>query len=197
MIEEYSYDYVQWLENTLFNVLASSKDSSGKKIIKKLETKGINCHEKFIEVLDKIDVRRKIISKLPLLNTYPIDLLADNVYEEDIEKINEWEIEILTKLTIELEKQYKSITPNIYYNFFDKEIKPYKEYFSEETYEKALPKNMERYWCRRIDRSIPWGESGYSNIELDTTSPIESEYFKIENDISSYERLLNMDPEEY
>lgn len=197
MTEEYSYDYARWLEDSLINILTNGKSLSKEKITKKLKVKGIKCHDEFVKHLDKINNRYKIIEKLPLLGTYPIDLSADNVYEEDIEKINEWEIEILTKLTIQLEKQYKSITPDIYYDFFDKEIKPYKEYFLDETYEKVLPKNMERYWCRRIDRSIPWGESAYSNIELDTTSPFEDKYFKIESDIFSYERLLNMESEEY
>lgn len=112
MTEKYSYDYIQWLEDSLFNILTNSKNISSKKIIKKLEDKGIKCHDKFIEVLDKIDARHKIVSKLPLLSTYPIDLSSD-IYDEDIEKINEWEIEILTKLTIKLEKQYKSITQHL------------------------------------------------------------------------------------
>lgn len=182
--------------NSLINILTNGKSLSNEKLTKKLKVKGIKCHDEFVKCLDKINNRHKIIEKLPLLDTYPIDLSSD-IYEEDIEKINEWEIDILTKLTMKLEKQYKSITPDIYYNFFDKEIKPYKEYFLEETYQKALPKNMERYWCRRIDRSISWGESAYSNIELDATSPFEGGYFKIENDIFSYERLLNIDPKEY
>ncbi|MFG6322638.1 MAG: hypothetical protein K1W41_14505 [Lachnospiraceae bacterium] len=196
MTEEYSYDYARWLEDSLINILTNGKSLSNEKLTKKLKVKGIKCHDEFVKCLDKINNRHKIIEKLPLLDTYPIDLSSD-IYEEDIEKINEWEIDILTKLTMKLEKQYKSITPDIYYNFFDKEIKPYKEYFLEETYQKALPKNMERYWCRRIDRSISWGESAYSNIELDTTSPFEGGYFKRENDIFSYERLLNIYPKEY
>lgn len=193
MTEEYSCDYVQWLENTLFKILSNNKNTSSEKIIKKLETKGINCHEKFIEVLDKIAVRHKIVSKLPLLDTYPIDLLSD-IYDEDIERINEWEIKIIAKLYEKLKEQCKGkiITPDIYYAFFNSEIILYKEYFLDETYKKILPENIIKYWCYRSDKTISWDENNRLNkIGIDIIAVVEGAYLKIQKSMYEYEHLLN------
>lgn len=193
MTEEYSYDYARWLEDSLINILTNGKGLLNDKIIKKLKVKGIKCHDEFVKRLDKINNRHKIIEKLPLLSTYPIDLSSD-IYEEDIEKINEWEIETVSKLYKKLREQYgdEIITPNLYYNFFNREIAPYKEYLLSETYEKTLPENITKYWCYRVDKTISWDKCNRLNkVGIDIVSVLESQYLKIYKTMEDYDHLLN------
>ena len=153
--------------------------------------KEIECHDKFIEYLSDKFADNQIISKLPLLNTYPLRLSAD-IYDDDIEKINRWEIKTIGKMYEKLRKEHKPITPNVYHIFFSNEIVPYKEYFLDETYEKILPENIIKYWYYRINTDISWNEMYLhpENLAIDFISMLESNYLKIEKSMEEYNNLI-------
>lgn len=144
----------------------------------------------------------EIIKKLPLLSTYPIDINADGIYSEDEEPLYRWEIEAIKNLLNKLYDNCKEkyITPDIYTDFFNKEIQPYKEYFINDSefdgsiYEKILPENMSMYWSYRIDKNISCGESwDLNNIGISVWSILENGYLDKSNNMEDYKHLLGDD----
>lgn len=143
----------------------------------------------------------EIISKLPLLKTYPIGL-KDDIYTEDEECVYRWEVETIKRLLNNLCNKYKGkhITPDVYADFFNKEVQPYAEYFINdydidgEIYEKILPKNISIYWSYRIDRTLSWSESWNSdNVGISVISFLENDYLDKSKHIEDYTHLIGSD----
>lgn len=191
--------YIDWLENVCLAILSNGKKTSTEKIIKKIKENGINIEDNFIDYLiKKLDGKQKeseIIRKLPLLKTYPIGL-EDDIYFEDEEKIYKWEIRTIKELLFKLLNQYKGkdITPEIYYDFFNREIKPYKEYLNtiyDEIYRKILPETMSRYWSYRIDKTISWDKSwDLNNVGISVISMLENNYLDKDSHMEDYRNFI-------
>lgn len=192
-------DYIDWLEDLCLVLLSNNKRMSKERIIKKINEKGINTENAFIEYLNEKNNRKQneneIIQKLPLLKTYPIGL-EDDIYFEDEEKIYEWEMKTIKELLLKLDHQYegKDITLEMYSDYFDREIKPYEEYLNtiyEEMYRKILPENMSLYWSYRIDKNIPWDKSwDLNNIGISVISILENDYLNKDKHMEDYRHLI-------
>lgn len=180
--------YIDWLENICLTFLTNNKIVSNESVLKILEEKGIEIENCFVTHLLEIHSNKleenRIIQKLPLLRSYPI-CLNGNLYDEDIEPVYKWELETIKSLLLKLDKQYngKNITPEMYCDFFIKEIKPYKEYFFNDLdidgmiFEKILPENVSLYWSYRVNDNIPWDKSWeQKNVRISIISIIEGNY---------------------
>ena len=180
--------YIDWLENICLTFLTNNKIVSNESVLKILEEKGIEIENCFVTHLLEIHSNKleenRIIQKLPLLRSYPICLNGD-FYDEDIEPVYKWELETIKSLLLKLDKQYngKNITPEMYCDFFIKEIKPYKEYFFNDLdidgmiFEKILPENVSLYWSYRVNDNIPWDKSWeQKNVRISIISIIEGNY---------------------
>lgn len=191
--------YIDWLENVCLAILSNGKKTSTEKIIKKIKENGINIEDNFIDYLiKKLDKKQKeneIIRKLPLLKTYPIGL-EDDIYFQDEEKIYKWEIRTIKELLFKLLNQYegKDITPEIYYDFFNREIKPYEEYLNtiyDEIYRKILPETMSQYWSYKIDKTISWDKSwDLNNVGISVISILENDYLNKDRHMEDYRHLV-------
>ena len=195
-------DYIDWLENISLTFLTNNKIVSKESVLKKLEGKGIDIENCFVahllEIYSNKLEKNRIIQKLPLLRSYPI-CLNDDVYDEDIEPVYKWELETIKSLLLILNKQYygKDVMYEVYYDFFIKEIKPYKEYFLNDMdvdgqiFEKILPENMSLYWGYRIDKTIPWDESWkLNNVGISVISVLENDYLNKDKCMSDYRHLI-------
>lgn len=194
--------YIDWLENTCLTFLTNNKMVSKESVLKRLKGKGIDTENCFVTHLleicsNKLEENR-IIQKLPLLRSYPICLNGD-VYDEDIESIYEWEFETIKSLLLKLNKQYngKNITPEMYCDFFIKEIKPYKEYFLDDMdmdgmiFEKILPENITLYWSYRVNDSISWDKSWeQKNVCISVISIIEGNYLAKDKRRQEFRRII-------
>lgn len=194
--------YIGWLENICLTFLTNNKIVSKESVLKKLDGKGIDTENCFVthllEIYSSKLEENRIIQKLPLLKSYPI-CVNDDVYDEDIEPIYKWELETIESLLLILDKQYngKDIMYEMYYDFFIKEIKPYKEYFINDMdadgqiFEKILPENMSLYWSYRIDKTIPWDESWkFNNVGISVISVLENDYLNKDKCMSDYRHLI-------
>lgn len=191
--------YIDWLENICLAVLSNAKKTTKEKIIKKIKDKGINIEDNFIEYLiEKLDKKQKesdIIRNLPLLKNYPIDL-EDDIYFEDEEKIYKWKMNTIEDLLSKLLDQYKDkdITLETYEDFFNREIKPYKDYLEimcDGLYEKILPRKMSLYWSYRINKNISWDKSWDSNnVAISVLSALESNYLNKDQNMNDYRQLI-------
>ena len=142
--------------------------------------------------------KNRIIQKLPLLRSYPICINAD-VYDEDIELVYKWELETIKSLLLKLEKQFNGeiITPEVYCDFFIKEIKPYKEYFLDDMdmdgmiFEKVLPENISLYWSYRVNDNIPWDKSWeQKNVYISIISIIEGNYLVKDKRMEEFRHII-------
>lgn len=180
-----------WLEDTLFKILIKNKKISDKQLKIKLKKADIEYVDEYVQYLLDINEENKIRFTIEFLDSYPVSLQAAGLYEDEIQKVNKWEIGVIAKLFIRLEKEYKYITDKIYTDFFNEVMQKYKPYFLDETYNKILPENVFRYWCYRIDTDILWIESGNDNIAINLTALIESKYLNIDKSIYNYEKNQN------
>lgn len=191
--------YIDWLENICLAVLSGGKKTSKEKLIKIIREKGINIEDDFIdcliEKLDKNQRESEIIKKLPLLKTYPIGL-EDDIYPKDEEEICKWEMITIKGLLLKLLDQYKGkdITLEIYEDFFNREIKPYKDYLGimcDGLYEKILLRNMSLYWSYRINKNISWDKSWDSNnVAISVLSIVENNYLNKDQNMDDYRHLI-------
>ncbi len=194
--------YIDWLENTCLTFLTNNKMVSKESVLKKLKGKGIDTENCFVTHLleiysNKLEENR-IIQKLPLLRSYPI-CLNDDVYDEDIEPVYKWELETIKSLLLKLNKQYngENITPEVYYDFFIKEIKHYKEYFLNDIdmdgmiFEKILPENISLYWSYRVNDNISWDKSWEQKcVCISIISIIEGNYLDKDKRMEEFRHII-------
>ncbi len=194
--------YIEWLENICLTFLTNNKIVSKESILKRLEKKGVDIESCFVTHLLKIYSnnleKNRIIQKLPLLRSYPICINAD-VYDKEIKTLYKWELETIKSLLLKLNKQYngKNITPEVYFDFFIKEIKPYKEYFLDDMdmdgmiFEKILPKNISLYWSYRVNDNISWDKSWeQNNVCISIISIIEGNYLFKDKRMEEFRHII-------
>lgn len=191
-MKEYTEKYAMWLEEVLFKSLTKNKQVSDKQLKTKLKNINIEFVDEFVGYLLDINEENRLRSKIEFLDTYPISLQADGLYDDELEKVNKWEIGVIVKLLSRLKKEHEYIKYEVYAEFFKEVIEKYKPYFLDETYVKMLPQNVFEYWFCRIDKNIPWNEMGdhLDNIVVDLTAMIEAQYLDIDKDISSFNYLI-------
>ena len=191
-MKKYTEKYAMWLEDALFKSLAKNKQVSDKQLKTKLKNANIDYVDEFVGYLLDINEENRIRSTIEFLDTYPVSVQADGLYDDEVEKVNKWEIGVITKLLSRLEKDHEYIRYEVYDDFFKEIIEKYKPYFLDETYAKILPKNVFKYWFCRIDRNIPWSEISDhpDNIVVDLTAMIEGRYLDIDKDIFSFNHLV-------
>ena len=182
MSEEELCNYIVWLENLCVTLLVN--DESTKEIIDELEKLDVDPYfvDCFLERYNKRKEKNKIIQKFPFLKTYPVDILTGPTTEEDIQKIQKWEVEIVKNLLLELyEKNPKNNVSNeAYYNFFNKKIEPYREWLVfTKVYQKLLPKNVMLYMSYRINKSVNWRDCSSNNIAISIVDIIEGDYLNM------------------
>lgn len=194
--EEEMYNYIAWLENLCITLLIN--DGSEKEIIYKLEKLDIDPY--FIDVLlekyNKMKERNKIIQNFPLLKTYPVDILTEVTTEEDKQKIQKWEVNVVKNLLWELFEKYSNnnVSSEIYYNFFIEKIEPYREWFVlTDVYQKLLPENVMKYMSYRIDKSINWCDCSSDNIAISIDSMVEGNYLDPDKNLCSFNHLIGND----
>ena len=191
-MKEYTEEYAMWLEDALFKSLTKNKQISDKQLKTKIMNANIKYVDEFVRYLLDINEENRIRSTIEFLDTYPVSLQADGLYDDEVEKVNEWEIGVITKLLSRLEEEHEYIRYEVYADFFKEAIEKYKPYFLDETYAKILPRNVFKYWFCRIDKNIPWSEISDhpDNIVVDLTAMIEGRYLDIDKDIFSFNHLV-------
>lgn len=191
-------DYIEWLEN-LCCIFLGNKNIQKEKIIKKIKEN--ECFddrfvEYFIDKMNKTkEVNQKvkeIIETLPLLKNYPIDLLADNIFQEDEKAVFKWEKESIKKLLVDFDKKirkYGNICVSVeqYGDFFDKEIYPYKEWLFSDIYDRCKPEKIAHFWGIRKDRKKSWTDD---NIVISITSILESDYLDVDVPLERFNYLI-------
>lgn len=193
--------YIDWLENICLTLLTNNKIVSKESILKRLEKKGIDTENCFATHLLEIQSNKMeeniIIQKLPLLSLYPVGLNSD-IYDEDIEPVYKWELETVKTILLKLHEQYNgNITPEVYHDFFIREIKPYKKYFLNDMdmdgmiFEKILPENISLYWSYRVNENIPWDKSWeQKNVCISFISIIEGDYLAKDKRMEEFRHII-------
>lgn len=191
-MKEYTEEYAMWLEDTLFKILTKKKHISNRQLKTKLEKENVEYVDEFVGYLLDINEENRLRSTIEFLDTYPVSLQCDGLDDDEVQKINKWEIGVIIKLLSRLEEEHEYIRYEVYDDFFKEIIEKYEPYFLYETYEKILSKNVFKYWFYRIDKNIPWSEINNhpDNIAVDLTAMIEGQYLDIDKDISSFNYLM-------
>lgn len=160
---KYAYEdkcYSIWLEDFLMRMFKDSGYKSEDDIIEKFKEIG-NGIDTYLENICMMFKDRKIRENDPLLEKYPINLLRDrsNLDDEEIRSINEWEIHFIAgfaQKTLDQTKGY--VKPSDYIKML-KEMKPYKNYFLERTWNLLDESKVSEYLSIRIDTNIAWYDS--------------------------------------
>lgn len=191
-MKEYTEKYAMWLEDTLFKILTKKKHISDRQLKIKLENENIEYVDEFVGYLLDINEENRLRSTIEFLDTYPVSLQWVGLCDEEVQKVNKWEIGVIIKLVLRLKEEHEYIRYEVYADFFKESIEKYKPYFLDETYVKMLPHNVFKYWFCRIDTNIPWNEMNEhpENIAIDITAMIEGEYLDIDKDISYFHYLI-------
>lgn len=195
MSEEEMCNYIAWLENICVTLLVN--DESTKEIIDELEKLDVDPYfaDFLSERYNKMKEKNKIIQNFPLLKTYPTDIL-EYTTEEDEQKIQKWEVNVVKNLLWELFEKYSNnnVSCEIYNNFFIEKIEPYREWFVlTDVYEKLLPKNVMKYMSYRIDKSIDWCDCSSDNIKISIDSMVEGSYLDPDKAMCSFNHLIGND----
>ena len=192
-------DYTKWLKKLCFALLVS-KNTSKEKIIKQIKLK--DCFdERFVddfidemsEEAEKEEERKRIIKELPLLKDYPIDLLADGIYDDKEKAVFKWEKKTIVKLLSNFDDEQRkhgkiTTSPAEYCHFFDTKIRPYKDWFFSEIYWRCEPDKLVKYWAVPKNKNMPHTND---NLEIALDSVIGSDYLDVNVDFSRFSHLLN------
>ena len=163
-------DYCIWLEDLAIKLLTKNKYIEILDFEKKLEHLGVGLD--YSEDLHSRIEDKKIRVDDSLLENYPLCLVDPYPQEdEDVKKINEWEIHVVAKMVQEILNKTNYRVRSKEYKSFLKKLKPYRYYFLKQTWERLKEPVIAQYFSVRIDKNIPWSEINNhpDNIVYDLT----------------------------
>lgn len=184
-------EYCKWLEELAVKLISGDRHIGILDYEAKLKTIGNSSHfsDELYARIEDARIRREF----PLLENFPL-CCASACYqgEEEIRKVNEWEIQTVARLAQEmLEETNHYVKPEDYRRLL-RELEPYSQYFLEGTWKRLREDTFARYASFRIDKTIPWSEmsSHPENICLDLNILVwgdtrEERFLSIDADISS------------
>lgn len=197
-------NYLNWLENFLIVLLDKYDLASNEDIVNVIQSNNVlSSNETFIKEFLTAKAKQieasKLIEKLPLLVGCPVDLTSNYCDFVNIIPMYKWELSIVKTLLSKLVTEYKGkgITPEIYHDYYEKEIAPYVPYFVNDYYvdgficEKICPEIMCQFWSERIRDTISWEESwAAGNIVISVDSILKNDYLDRKKHLEDFRHLL-------
>lgn len=183
------FEYCKWLEDLAIKLITKDKYIGILDLEKKIKRLHIGLD--YSEVLHMRIEDKEIRKNNPLLANYPLCLFdPDPQEDEEIEKVNEWEIRIVAQLAQEiLDETHYQVRPDDYKRFL-KKLEPYKYCFLDQTWYRLSEEIISQYLSVRLDRNIPWSETNdhLDNIVYDLNKLVyvdrkEERFLDIKNDI--------------